>query len=1426
VSLKQWIIALLTGVFGCQSSLALTVSEIMYHPSNSGLGNLEFIELYNDRAVFEDLSGLFFSEGVSYAFESGTLLPPKAYVVIAKDPTAIQAAYGNSTVLGPYTGSLSNSGERIVLSLINGPCILDVEYKDIHPWPLACDGTGHSLTLKRLGGDLNDPFTWQASALSGGTPGAPDQSQLEQDEPKTGITLVGLNHPGRFLKGMYEPSAQGNGSPSLAWTQVSFNDTPGRTTWMDGLNGYGYSNAQNELQYINTPLNDMPDAYLSIYARLVFSLTDDEILRFATLHTNVHYDDGFVLYLNGVRVAASDNMPASIPAHDQAASTATDPPVFSADLTEYSGLLVPGQNVLSIQVHNASLSGSSDCLAAPTLEATFSASQTILSLASQLKINEIYFSGQATTIEIFNPGPHPIDLSTVYLSHDAAQLLEQRLADNGMLAPGDFLTLDTDFALPASDQTLYLTQTFLAGTGSFRVLDAVHYDGLQPSLSFGRFPDGSNILDHLAWPTLGQTNALPHMGPIVINEIMYHHPTDDNRYEFVELYNRSDATVSLDGWSLADGIEFQFPASASLAPGAYVVVAKDPGFMESTDTHLAHGQNLFGPFQGSLSNSNDRIALIHSNPVPVVQDEVTYADQGPWPSWADGDGASLELIDPHSDNHTAQAWADSDELSKSPWTHFSLTIEGSDRRYTHSSVNLFDMMLLSRGEVLLDDISCRINNAEQLSNRGFESQDNNWRLLGNHVQSHVSSMDARSGSHCLHLIATGHGDTGANRINQSLGNVTAQTITLSGWAKWSRGSRFLLTRTVRTRSPVQPPWPSHTFELPMPVSLGTPGLPNSVLATNRGPDIQAVTHHPVLPQADEPVTVTAQVTDRHGVNSVTLWYGSEENSALTPMTMMDNGQGPDTLAGDATYSATIPGDRQGALVQFYVEASDSLLSSRFPTRLPSSAEVPNRTCLIRFQDTTANTSLATYRVWLSDEVINTFQNRSNLSNELLDCTFVYNDSEVFYNAGIRFRGSPWLRPGSRRDPRDRYAYRIEFNNGRTLHGQKDVNIDNTEGSNRGPLQERASYWFLKEMGLPYCRQEFVRMIINGKSRTSYEHVQKIDRDYLNKWFPDDAQGELHKIDDYFELDASGTSQSYLDEGLKYDAQHPLLKETYRWGFERRSGSESDSWDHFFELAQVLNKNPRDPDYEQSIEAIMDVNEFVSVLAMQHVFGNWDTYAYDRGKNSFLYYAPNENKWRLLPWDIDFTLGSGDGANNPLFPVNPGIFPAEANLLFYAKYRAQYAQTLIELIEGPFQTAYGTADPPTPFDVYLDDAADVLIQDGGDASRRNSIKQFVKSRREFIQKQLSPSLFKISPQNGEFFVASGTTPVQGTAPPQVHSVLVNGVPTPIIMISSNRFEVQVPVNGMDDMEITLQGLDFKGQPIEGALDSTILTYRGR
>lgn len=1359
-SLLAFVCLMLLG--SARPGFALVFSEIMYHPVEDAATDdesLEFIELYNNRAVSEDLGGWTFTNGIEYTFEPNTILGPKSYLVVARDPNAVMAAYGITGVLGPFSGKLNNDGERVELSSAAGMIVLSVRYNDAHPWPVSPDGAGHSLILAGLGGDPEQAASWSQSTFIGGTPGGPDEAQTTPQDP-TQVTLVDIGASGRYFKGTQEPSPGPNGAATIAWTEVGFNDNPDTTAWLDGANGYGYSNAAGELQYVSTVLSDMSGNYISIYARQRFTLTAAQAGSLTQLLAEVRYDDGYVLYLNGTRVADSGAIVGTPPAFDARGGPAAEPPAATVDLAAHRNLLLAGENVLAIQIHNATLSGSSDCFGSVVLRGVVEQPDAGADPTARIVINEVLANSDAAPgadwIELYNPGPTAVSLGNVYLSDDRLNLLKYRIPSGTALEPGQFWAVRQGtppegfpFALDFSGETIYVTAaTDEAQPQLTRILDALRYGPMESDATFGRYPDGADSLDCLTTDTFGAANAPKLVRNIVINEIMYHHASRDDRYEYVELYNRGTSTVSVAGWAFTDGIDYTFAEGTEIEPGGYLVVAKDPNFLAVVYKDHAIETSLAGPYDGGLGDQSERIRLSYplrqTNPETgsleehmVTVDEVTYFDGGQWPKWADGMGASLELRDPDSDNSLPGAWADSDESDKTQWKQFSFTISATDGRYTHDSPSIFDFMLLNAGEVLLDDLECVIGSDNRITNNGFENGESSWRILGNHTRSFVTTEDRHSGSRALHLIATGHGDPGANRINQSISGGGTGAVTFRGWARWLRGSRFLLLRTTRELSTARPPRPAHPFELEMPLDLGTPGRQNTAFVANRGPDILDVRHTPVLPTSGQPIVVTARVLDDDALGSVTLRHRVEGGSGtFSPMPMVDDGSGDDRVAGDHVYTATISGASVGQIVAFYIEASDGTASTRFPTKLEPSADVPDRTCLVRVGDNKLSTRLANYRIWMSNDVMNAFQSRANLSNELLDCTFVYNDTEVFYNCGIRLRGSPFLRGGEGWTPQRGRGLRIEFNPDQKFRGREEINLDWTEGSGRGPLQERASYWFYAQLGLQHSRQEWVRLFVNGTHLSNFEDVQKVDGDYLDAWFPENNEGYIHKIDDYFEFNATGTSHSgeSADEGLLAGDRHPLIPETYRWHFEKRSHPEDDNWQHLFSLALALNTPAGSPGYQQGIESRLDPQHFTKMLALRHAVGDWDSYGYTRGKNNIFYYALPEGKWYLLPWDIDFTLGSGRGSSSSLFEVT-NEFPEVVQFLNHSKYKQMYYDAFEELVNGPWKTSYGTNDPPTAFDRFLDEGADLLVAEGLGDGRRNQIKQFVRDRRTFILSQL-------------------------------------------------------------------------------------------
>src|SRR4030095_4906133 len=110
------------------------INEIHYAPSDPTAGE-EFVELHNPGLVSVDLSGWSFTEAISFTLPQGTALGPGGYLAVAQNPAALRARFGDVPVVGPFTGRLSNDGERIVLRDRLGALADAVDYRRGFPWP-------------------------------------------------------------------------------------------------------------------------------------------------------------------------------------------------------------------------------------------------------------------------------------------------------------------------------------------------------------------------------------------------------------------------------------------------------------------------------------------------------------------------------------------------------------------------------------------------------------------------------------------------------------------------------------------------------------------------------------------------------------------------------------------------------------------------------------------------------------------------------------------------------------------------------------------------------------------------------------------------------------------------------------------------------------------------------------------------------------------------------------------------------------------------------------------------------------------------------------------------------------------------------------------------------------------------------------------
>ena len=725
--------------------------------------------------------------------------------------------------------------------------------------------------------------------------------------------------------------------------------------------------------------------------------------------------------------------------------------------------------------------------------------------------------------------------------------------------------------------------------------------------------------------------------------------------EWLELYNRGPVTVDLTEWQLDDGIQYTFESGTTIESENYLVVAKDAVAMASWHPGLA----VVGNYSGNLSDKNDRIVLLDAT--DNLADEVKYFHDRPWSDLADGGGSSLELRNPFADNSQAAAWNPSDEASHSQWQTISETRTAAGYSGQHRTCSStggpplnfheFNIGMLDRGEVLLDDISVvdTVTGRELIQNGMFEADvigniPSKWRISGNHSGEVIQDPN-NSSNQVLQLTARGPTGWVGNHAETTLINNTSIVVgrdyDVSFRAKWVEGSNLLNTRSYFD-------FIQATTPLNVPQSNGTPGVRNSVFEINIGPVHRDLHHSPVVPSAGESVIVSVVAEDPEGVNSSTLWWRTDGDLWNdVPMVAGTGGR----------YTGTIPGQSTSTDVQFYVESEDTHGAiSFFP------AAGPDSRALIKFDDGFANSAsnlgVSSFRLIILNSETNLMHSSTNLmSADMLGATVVVNESEVFYDVGVRLKGSQHSR-----NTANRVGYNLEFHADQLFRGVHErIALDRSTRAanlpNPSPFEIVIKQFMNHAGGIvsEYDDITYVAAPSSSHSGPATLQMARMGAVYLDSQFENGSDSPLFEMSSIFVANNAGNP-----EALKSHTPGPLHdydiedigddKELYRWAFQKKNTRDTDEFGRLVEFNQAWSNSGVELDV--ALDDVMDVDQWMRAMAARSLIMDHDGFGTTtcRHNNNFMVYQRPDEKFIAILWDIDASFGQPlVSVTNPLYP---------------------------------------------------------------------------------------------------------------------------------------------------------------------------------
>ena len=316
------------------------------------------------------------------------------------------------------------------------------------------------------------------------------------------------------------------------------------------------------------------------------------------------------------------------------------------------------------------------------------------------------------------------------------------------------------------------------------------------------------------------------------------------------------------------------------------------------------------------------------------------------------------------------------------------------------------------------------------------------------------------------------------------------------------------------------------------------------------------------------------------------------------------------------------------------------------------------------------------------------------------CTIREGDT-VYTNVSIKLKGSV----GSFRQINDQPSFTINFDKlaeGQTFHGLKKIHL-NASIQDRSFLEEKISRELFDAAGVPVPRAGHAVVTLNNREMGVYVLVEGVNKQFLKRYF-DDAGGNVY----------DGHSGSEVDRGMPTNS-----------GDNPRDKSR----------LLALGKAAHEPDLAVrllKLEETLDIDRFLSFMAMEMILWHWDGYTMHRN-NFRVFHDRTKDRMVFIPQGMDQMLNNTGSSVIP----QPGGLVAQAVLEIpelRQRYRARVAEIATNIFH-PEVIASRIYEVSTKVQAALAGVDPDMAS--AHAAQADALRRRVRQRADYLERFLSP-----------------------------------------------------------------------------------------